>query len=50
MRLALIAENGIGIPSDEQKAALWYQRAAEEGDDESQFRLEVLEGKDKSEN
>ncbi len=86
-RLALIAENGIGIPPDEQKAALWYQRAAEmgntlakdalgyfyekglgglpedmekartlykeaaeEGDDESQFRLEVLEGKDKSEN
>jgi TPR repeat protein len=32
---------GIGVKKDEEKSFYWYQKAAEQGDAESQFNLGV---------
>lgn len=46
--LGYFYEKGLGgLPEDMEKARTLYKEAAEEGDDESQFRLEVLEKSEK---
>ena len=40
--LGLMFENGIGVATDRQQAALWYSRAAEQGHAQAQTNLGVL--------
>ena len=35
-------EHGFGVPQDYHLAAMWYHRAAEQGDPQAQHRLGIL--------
>jgi len=38
-------DNGDGVPEDDTKAAHWYRKAAEQGDEHAQFKLGFLYAK-----
>ncbi len=40
--LALMYEQGMGIPKDEKQAVAWYQKSAGQGNSNAQFNLGVL--------
>ncbi|MGJ8673517.1 tetratricopeptide repeat protein [Rubritalea sp.] len=40
--LALMYEQGMGIPKDEKEAVVWYRKSAELGNSNAQFNLGVL--------
>jgi TPR repeat protein len=41
-KLAVLFENGQGVPRDAKEAALWYKKAAEQGHPDASFNLVVL--------
>ncbi len=43
--IAVMYENGHGVPKDEAKALEWYLRAAEQGDANAQFMAAVIYGR-----
>ncbi|MDE7083958.1 MAG: sel1 repeat family protein, partial [Clostridia bacterium] len=39
--LAICYEDGVGVEIDVEKAAYWYKRAAEQGEERAQFNIAV---------
>ena len=40
--LALLYDQGLGVPQSDAQALLWYQRAAEHGDRRAQYNLGLM--------